>query len=354
MVYLKTTDTCQLDCKHCFTNGKNGAKGWFDEVQTVEFFNRLKEQFPHFNNANISFHGGEPMLCPIEKMEYVYEHLKNHWINLTWGIQTNLTYKLTTEKIEFLKKISDTSIGTSYDSNIRWTTINQKLLWERNVRTLINEGFDVTVMICIDKELVNTPPEKILDYMIGLGVQYVNFERITLNGSASKNMEHIPTNSEIDKWLYDLWIVTKEKGYYKKIFNMLFESILSGQMFGTFNGCRSRECEQKILTINANGSIGGCPNSAVENTYGHITDDIMTLLSSPERMCLIQTETMRNDICYSCPVYDICNGDCHQLNWDGEICASPKSMMIDVKNSDQKLLREILGDMMSTESMRYE
>ena len=67
MVYLKTTDTCQLDCKHCFTNGKNGAKGWFDEIKTVEFFKRLKQKFPHYNNANISFHGGEPMLCPIEK-----------------------------------------------------------------------------------------------------------------------------------------------------------------------------------------------------------------------------------------------------------------------------------------------
>ena len=66
-------------------------------------------------------------------------------------------------------------------------------------------------------------------------------------------------------------------------------------------------------------------------------------------MCLIQTETMRNDICYSCPVYDICNGDCHQLNWDGDVCASPKSMMIDAKNTDINIIKRVLGDMMATE-----
>ena len=26
VVYLKTTETCQLNCKHCFTNGINGRK----------------------------------------------------------------------------------------------------------------------------------------------------------------------------------------------------------------------------------------------------------------------------------------------------------------------------------------
>lgn len=349
MVYLKTTDTCQLDCKHCFTNGKNGAKGWFDEVKTVDFFKRLKQKFPHYNNANISFHGGEPMLCPIEKMEYAYENIKDLWVNLTWGIQTNLTYNLDQRKIDFMGKISDTSIGTSYDSNIRWTTINQKLLWERNVRTLVDAGFDITVMVCIDKDLISRDPRYILDYLIDLGVRYVNFERITLNGNATRNMDHIPTNKEIDDWIYKLWIVTKNENYNDRILNMFFESILSGVVYGTFNGCRSRECEQKILTINANGTIGGCPNNAVNNTFGTINDDIDTIIYSPDRMCLIQTETMRNDICYSCPVYDICNGDCHQLNWDGDVCASPKSMMIDAKNTDINIIKRVLGDMMATE-----
>ena len=178
-------------------------------------------------------------------MEYVYENLKDLWVNLTWGIQTNLTYNLDQRKIDFMGKISDTSIGTSYDSNIRWTTINQKLLWERNVRTLVDAGFDITVMVCIDKDLIGRDPRYILDYLVDLGVKYVNFERITLNGNATRNMDHIPTNKEIDDWIYKLWMVTKNENYNDRILNMFFESILSGVVYGTFNGCRSRECEQK-------------------------------------------------------------------------------------------------------------
>ena len=196
-------------------------------------------------------------------MEYVYENLKDLWVNLTWGIQTNLTYNLDQRKIDFMGKISDTSIGTSYDSNIRWTTINQKLLWERNVRTLVDAGFDITVMVCIDKDLIGRDPRYILDYLVDLGVKYVNFERITLNGNATRNMDHIPTNKEIDDWIYKLWMVTKNENYNDRILNMFFESILSGVVYGTFNGCRSRECEQKILTINANGTIPGYPNNTV-------------------------------------------------------------------------------------------
>ena len=30
MIYLKTTETCQLDCSHCFTSGSLGRKIYFD------------------------------------------------------------------------------------------------------------------------------------------------------------------------------------------------------------------------------------------------------------------------------------------------------------------------------------
>ena len=58
MVYLKTTDTCQLNCNHCFTNGSNGKKGFFDVPKTIEFFHKLKEYRPYLRTGNISFHGG--------------------------------------------------------------------------------------------------------------------------------------------------------------------------------------------------------------------------------------------------------------------------------------------------------
>jgi radical SAM protein with 4Fe4S-binding SPASM domain len=355
MVYLKTTETCQLNCQHCFTSGTNGKKGWFDPDATIDFFRRLKEQFPTYRSANISFHGGEPMLCPLEKMEKVYDELDGLWDNLTWGIQTNLTYKLTDERLAFLKKVSGTSIGTSWDYSIRWQgNRHQEALWEENVRKLVAEGIDVTVMICVSKDLLAVEPIDLINKMIDLGVGFINFERITENGNARENTGIFPTNLELDAWFLKMWEQTLEHKAYEKILNMFLESLLTSTVFNTFSGCRSRECEQKILTLNADGTIGGCPNGAPETTFGKLDQTISEIMFSEGRGCNIANESTLNEICYSCDVFDVCNGDCHQLNWQGDICASPKSMMRAIKNTDQGQLKKVLNGFMGSEGMRYE
>lgn len=355
MVYLKTTETCQLNCSHCFTNGINGKKGWFDPIATVDFFYRFKEDHPKLRSANISFHGGEPMLCPIDKMLYVYDRLEGLWENLTWGIQTNLTYKMTDEKLAFIKKVAGTSIGTSWDRSIRWQgNTRQEQLWEHNVRLLISEGIDVTVMVCLTKDLMEVEPIEVINKMIDLGIKFINFERVTNNGNAVGNHNLFPSNLELDAWFLKMWQQSVEHRTQDKILNMFIESILTSAVYNTYSGCRSRECEQKILTLNADGRVGGCPNDAVDSTFGTIHQSVASLLSSEGRGCNISKETLRNEICYSCDVYDICNGDCHQLNWDGDICASPKSMMREIKNYNREGLKEILNDFMGVEGLKYE
>jgi len=128
MVYLKTTDTCQLHCDHCFTNGKNGKKGWFDVDKTIDFFNRLKQAKPEFRNANVSFHGGEPLLAPAEMMTEVWHHVSPLWENLWWSVQTNLTFELNSDKLFVLDKICNKSWGTSWDRNIRWPNSKKEQL----------------------------------------------------------------------------------------------------------------------------------------------------------------------------------------------------------------------------------
>jgi len=355
MVYLKTTETCQLNCQHCFTSGTNGKKGWFDPEATVDFFKRLKGKFPKMRSANISFHGGEPMLCPIDKMEYVYDAVDGLWDNLTWGIQTNLTYKLTDQRLNFLKKVSGTSIGTSWDNNIRWQgNAAQERLWENNVRRLVAEGFDVTVMVCVSKDLMDVEPIDIINKMIDLGVPFINFERITENGNARDNNQIFPTNLELDAWFLKLWEQSFEHKTHEKILNMFLESLLTSTVYNTFSGCRSRECEQKILTLNADGTIGGCPNGAPEHAFGRLDQTIDEIVYSEGRGCNITDESTLNELCYTCDVFDVCNGDCHQLNWQGDICASPKSMMRSMKNTNRDSLREVLNGFMGDEGIRYE
>jgi uncharacterized radical SAM superfamily Fe-S cluster-containing enzyme len=46
LFYIKTTETCNLNCAHCFTNGKNGRKIYFDPTRVASWLNKLKELRP--------------------------------------------------------------------------------------------------------------------------------------------------------------------------------------------------------------------------------------------------------------------------------------------------------------------
>jgi len=120
MIYLKTTETCQLDCSHCFTSGRSGKKVFFNVNNVKSFFDQI-----YFHNknqsGNIAFHGGEPMLAGLDDMYEIYYYVKNLLPNMWWSITTNLTYKLTDDIKEFFKQVFfTTGIGVSWDLDIRF------------------------------------------------------------------------------------------------------------------------------------------------------------------------------------------------------------------------------------------
>ena len=110
--------------------------------------------------------------------------------------------------------------------------------------------------------------------------------------------------------------------------NEFLETIYSKFETGfTKGGTFCRDCEEKLFTLNADGSIAGCPNSAPEQHFGNITQSIIDLINSSKRLENIACERSRNPLCYECEVFQYCGGDCHQLSWQGNICGAPKSLM---------------------------
>ena len=344
MVYLKTTETCQLNCDHCFTNGTNGRKIYFDPSRTIDWFHRMHEASPNVTGGSIAFHGGEPMLAPVSDMRRVWEACKDLWPNVWWSTTTNLVYTLDDEKRQFFKDAFTSGIATSWDKGIRFANQKQEDLWAKNVRLLQDDGHKITLMISLSKSVLDIPIEDFLLWIADLGIDYLHLERITPNGNAIRNPEIVPSNVELDKWFVDLWHTSLRLQSHTKFANLFFNSILSSHLMATHSGCRCRSCEKKIFTVNADGTIGGCPNSAVDNTFGHINDNIVDLLMAPGRVENIVCESQRNPLCYTCDVYDVCNGDCHQLAWEGDICASPKSLMRHLKaENDLTLYRQVIG-----------
>jgi len=339
-VYLKTSDTCNLNCGHCFTNGKNGNKNFFDPIQTSLFLKKIIQKYS-VETTRVLYHGGEPMLAPLDDLYKFFDLTKNEIRNISYGIQTNLVYKLSSEKkLFFHEVIGCDGIGTSWDPKIRFgssrpSSAAQELkLWEDNVKELTVENFNLTLMVSLSADVVrNYEPEQIIQYAIDLGFKYILFERITTDGNTVINANVLPQNAEIDDWIYRMYLQTEKHQFHKKIGNMFLEEIALSIVNGLHTANRCRGCEQKMITINANGTVSGCPNSATEKKWGTIYDEPEQYINSEKRIHAICSEKQRNSICYTCDLSSICNGDCYKLKWDGLICGAPKKLMRYLKNN---------------------
>lgn len=331
-VYLKTTETCQLNCSHCFTSGSKGQKIYWNTDKIVNWIHRFREEKPDKNDfIHLEFHGGEPFLVPVGQMRKVYDACNGLWNDMSWGATTNLVFKLKDEHKEFIKGPLKSRLGTSWDRKIRFDNAKQYALWHKNVKTLLSEGVTIRLFISLTKDTLKKEPIVLLRWLRRLGVQEVSLERLTNNGNARKASDIFPSNAELDAYFLKMHQQSEDYGARDWFDNCFLEDIYAKfekthMTCGTF----CRDCEEKLFTINGDGTISGCPNSAPETEFqfGTIDDSIKTLINSPRRIRTILEEKVRNPNCMKCPVARFCGGDCHQLGWDGDICGAPKSLML--------------------------
>lgn len=347
-IYLKTTDTCNLNCSHCYTGGNQNSKAFFDPQTTKTFLNNIKKENPDLKELELSFHGGEPMLAPLKDMWEIYYYAKDLFDNVTFRVQTNLMYELTPEKIEFLMEVCDKEFGTSWDL-MRFTKEGDQEKWIKNVKILVKAGAIMTSIVSISKELIeDCEPLHLETWMEELGFAYILYERLTPTGHALTNEWLIPRNKDIDEFYMNMYLgrikdLLEEKPL--RIRNISLSAILSSVIYNVKAGCSGRKCTQHIVTLNANGTVGGCPNSAPYRTFGDSTESLKDLANSEARSKEMAKESIRNSECYSCDIFDICNGDCFQLKWDDTGCASPRTLMRHLKEvKDYSLSKRLLEE----------
>ena len=320
-IYIKTTESCNLHCDHCYIGKARKNKKFFDENTTIEWLkgymrvNGLKN-----SDLYISFHGGEPLLCHLEKMEKVCKAFQGAQIDAT----TNLEYELTDDILAFMKTyfVSDGHffVKTSWDKDIRFKTKGQETLWWENVRKLKNKGAYIKVNICLSTKLLEMDPKDFLIFFSGPEIDEIHFERLTFNTTQDKTL--IPDYKKVDRWLLNLYKLGPEI----EIDNF---TDIKRALKKEFVGCRNRRCMRDVITINADGSVGGCPNSSLSASYTSIYEKLQSVYPKQEE--LMKKEEIRNLACYACEYYSVCNGDCCQLSFYHGECPFPKNLAKAIK-----------------------
>jgi len=314
-VYFKPTNRCNMKCQHCYHAMMGYSADMTDDVfeRSIAWINGLKKQ-NRFIFAQL--HGGEPMLYDIKKLHTMVDSTVSD--NLSWGVTTNLVYDLTQDKIDLFYKCKPYGtpfIQTSWDYLIRFRS-SQEETWETNVKCLLSKGINVQPTFCVTKQLINDlSPKAVLDRFLNLGVDHVGIERITNTGRAKEGLL-TPKNSLMDKWLFECYLYYKELD--GKLSIPLFEGI-EQSIRGNYIGCRSRRCTKTVFTINVDGSIGSCPNTA-----NYAPNNVKTIKIVPSK--LSKAEETNHTSCFMCEYFNFCRGDCFQLAFDETGCPGLKSI----------------------------
>ncbi|MCY1272366.1 anaerobic sulfatase maturase [compost metagenome] len=333
-IYVKTTGTCNLDCHHCFTNGKNGDKTQFEPDTVARWVEEYISKHPDDTSYHMEFHGGEPFLVPLEKLKAFADRFVE-MENVSMCANSNLTFKLTDDLIDFIKVYFNGFIGTSWDHWIRWSNEKQFNLWKKNLETLRGHGIGIGVKASVSRQLIAMTPDWFIDQMEELSIDEVSLERLTNDGSATDNSDIFPDNEAQDNWYLALYLRYKERNPRVKIRTLdIIEQKLETNVVKVDTNCR--DCEQNLVTMNSDGSLSGCPNAAARLHHAKIEQGVDAFLSSDGRVDQIAKELSWGDTCLTCDVFDLCGGDCHRLPWQKGRCGGLKNTLRHLSGRSQQ------------------
>lgn len=324
-IYVKTTGTCNLNCSHCFTNGKSGDKTQFCPDSVGDWVADFMSRYPEGTHYHMEFHGGEPFLVPVAKLKQFADKFHDNE-NVSMCANSNLTFKITDEHINFIKTYFNSYIGTSWDHWIRWSNQKQLDLWKSNLKLLGSHDIGIGLKVSVSRELIKMSPDWFIDQLESFGVEEASLERLTLDGSANENPDIFPDNEEQDNWYLALYQRYHERQPTVRIRTMdIIKAKLKHNIVKVDTSCRN--CEQNLVTINSSGTLGGCPNVATQKHHAKLEDGVDAFLESDSRMDDIVKELSFGETCMTCDVFDLCGGDCHRLPWQGSRCGGLKNTL---------------------------
>lgn len=313
-IYIKVTEKCNLRCLHCY-NPYIAQEIDYDAL--IKFLKQV--QNAESDNYFI-LHGGEPMMATPERIL----DLVQEFSSISWRISTNLCYPLTDTRLKILKYMKE--IRISFDIGIRFGSLQNLLLWKHNVQYLSNHtDIPLFLNICLTHHLLKHHPKHILSMMQHLGFKQFALERITLKGRAQDNKTIIPSYEEINTWLCQLYYSLKE---YPDIKCLDIETIRSS-ISNIFDSSYGPQCCCKAITINADGTIGNCPNDAHDKIIGDISHNFNSIVSK-----LYCNKHNLHKECLVCDEFKYCHGYCPQMEWQDTICPYPKQLLKEILKNE--------------------
>jgi len=337
VIYIRVVQGCNLNCTHCFTLGDKDPIMITDPTVVDKYLSSIRKNV-NPQKATFYIHGGETFLAPIPYLRDITKQIHTHFPDIRKDIvpQTNLTYKIKQDFIDYIKEDCYSSIGVSWDADIRFTTEIQERLFFKNLKILLDNDIKVNISITAQRHLLNYDPIEIAQKFEG--VDSIDFELLTTFDEKTKDLK--PNNKLWAEWLDKLvdYYQHNDVSWCLPQVDLFTKTLMTGNLFA----CKCNCCDHRTFTLNPNGTVGFCPDRTYIEPQAHVDDLVNNWQLFEDKGAKVMSEKMfeeQNQMCFDCEHYDICGGNCDSTLFDEtDECPLSKKVVSRIRNNKERFI----------------
>jgi len=345
VIYVRVVQGCNLNCTHCFTLGNKDPYMLTNMTYIKDFLSSIKDNVDP-QKATFYIHGGETFLAPFSHLSEVNNTIRSIFPEMKMDIipQTNLLYNIDDEFIKFLKDEYRSTVGVSWDADIRFGSIainkktDQENLFFNNLKTLLQNDIKVHISITAQKHLLNYDPLEIVKMFDG--VDSIDFELLTTFDEQTRNLK--PNNKKWAIWLekiVDYYQHNKTTWCLPQI-DLFTKTLLTGNLFD----CKCNCCDKRTFTLNPNGTVGLCPDKTYVEPFSNTEEMRNNWDTFQEKSLDVMMKKLiemdQHTMCFTCEHYDICGGNCDASLFDEtDECPLSKSVISKIRNNKEVFIK---------------
>ncbi len=334
-ITLTTTTRCNCDCFYCYQKGSINQEGDFKYFSEFDHFLKTYQEKYADHTLEISFHGGEPLLC-WNWFKKIFNIAKKYFSEVYTTIVTNGTL-MNKEIADLLKSINLKKALITIDGPQKIHDQRRPFKFQNGcspydkikngLKVLLEAGIKVGISINCDQNNINYLPEWYHHEIAPILEKYPQtsfyISRVT-SGKNNPLKNIIPTE-----------VFTKKRDSFLKSIGHQFHNSVA-----FLDDLQDHLCSLKTdheLIFDVTGYIYKCISLVgnVKYSIGHISDPDVVKKNH------LYFENFLNESCKICKYFPICYGGCllERINGDSSKGCRKKSLEQNLKSKIQMYAR---------------
>ncbi|WP_378957065.1 radical SAM protein [Pelosinus sp. sgz500959] len=307
---------CNIDCSYCFEKNKKNSHGIMSATFLKDLLSKIDSQ------VSIVFHGGEPLLIGIKKMDELLQVVSESYADkvIAVKVQTNgiliseewiqlLFYKYVNLHIEIAISLDGTNEMNSLRVNKQGKSTYEKVI--ETYRLLDKHNIKAGMLSVISRNSLTVIKEYIKLLQSINNLSFVKLNPL-FNLKDNKLAENSISPSEYANFVLEIAKVYIQNRLYEKI---AIEPILS--MIQKINGRVSRYCNYstckcfEFISVYPDGTLGPCDSFSAEEFLITVDDNSLenSILNALRQVNANKLKQLLSS-CEECDIKDFCMSGC--------------------------------------------